>query len=250
MTTTFYAPIEQIHGDRITLADEEFSHAIRVLRHREGDIIHVVDGLGGWYSVRLDLLMRDEAVGQIVERRRNVGEAAYDLTIAFALLKSPARLETLVEKASELGVRRLIPVQSDRTERAKLRSDRLDRIALAAMKQCGRSRLLEIASVTPFEQVVREVAAGTKLICHERAGPERILARVLQDEINDPICIAVGPEGGFTDEELALATSAGFSVASLGPRRLRAETAGIVAATAVMLHVDGMNGYPATDEER
>ena len=237
MTTTFFAPLEQISDERLSLSGEEFAHAVRVLRHREGDILHVVDGAGGWYSARLDFVSRDEAICQILERKQDVGESPYQLTIACSPLKSPARLEMLVEKASELGVRRLLPIWSERTERARIRKERLERVALAAMKQCGRSRIIEIEEPISFANLIVDPSFETKLICHEQTSSSRLISSVINHGTADSVVIAIGPEGGFTDEEIGSAANAGFQVVSLGDRRLRAETAGIVAATAMLLRV-------------
>lgn len=235
MTTTFFAPPALISEDRLSLPPDEARHALRVLRHGPGDLVEVVDGAGCWYRVRLDSIAGEVAFGTIVERRREVGEPAYDLAIAFGMLKSQTRLETFVEKSVELGVSRLIPLETHRTERVRLRADRLERIGVAAMKQCGRSRLLRIASPVPFDRFLKEGAGGARILCHEGASGDQSIERVLDGRAYDELTIAIGPEGGFTEAEVDAASSAGFEIVSLGDRRLRAETAGITAAAAVML---------------
>lgn len=236
LTTTFFAPPSHVKGDRLTLPTDEALHALRVLRHRVGDVVHVVDGEGGWYSVRLDVITAQSALGTILESRRNVGEPAFDLTLAFGLVKSQSRLETFVEKAVELGVNRLIPLETARTERSRLRTDRLERIAVAAMKQCGRSRLIEVESSISFDRFVAASQSGARLLCHELSSHDNSLSTALNGTDDDRLTIAIGPEGGFTEAEVEAASTSGFRIVHLGNRRLRAETAGIAAATAVMLH--------------
>ena len=235
LTTTFFAPPSHVKGERLTLPNDEALHALRVLRHRVGDVVHVVDGEGGWYSVRLDVITAQSALGTILETRRDVGEPAFDLTLAFGLVKSQSRLETFVEKAVELGVNRLIPLETARTERTRLRTDRLERIVVAAMKQCGRSKLIEVSPSMTFERFVAHSQAGAKLLCHELSNHNNSLAAALDEIDHERLTIAIGPEGGFTEAEVEAANGAGFRIVHLGNRRLRAETAGIAAATAVML---------------
>ncbi|HEX7072367.1 MAG TPA: RsmE family RNA methyltransferase [Rhodothermales bacterium] len=246
MTTTFFVPPDNIRDSYVRLPPDEARHAIRVLRHRPGDVVEVVDGAGGWYLVRLDAAQGETAAGVVLEARRGVGEPPYDLTLAVGLLKNPNRLETLVEKAVELGVTRLVPIETARTERVRIRQDRLERIAVAAMKQSGRSKLPEIENVRTFADLMRTESGGAYLICHEQVPAERSIARVLERGLARRITILVGPEGGFTNEEIAQAESAGYEPVSLGTRRLRAETAGIVAAAAVQLHA-GKAPYASAD---
>jgi 16S rRNA (uracil1498-N3)-methyltransferase len=240
MTTYFYAPEDCFRGDSVVLPPDEARHATRVLRHREGDEIIVVDGIGGWFRVRLDHAVRDAAAGTIVERRRDEGEPSFSLTIALAPLKNPSRFETFLEKAVELGVGRVIPLLSERAERHRIKTARAENIIIAAMKQCGRSRLTELTEPMSFDQVISGAEDQVRMICHE--GTDRnddgIVSRLMTLRHVAGVSVLVGPEGGFTDEEVARAAEHGFTAVSLGPRRLRAETAAIAAAVAVTLSLD------------
>jgi len=243
MTTSFYAPPSAFREpDYVELPEEEAAHAVQVLRKRPGDEIVVVDGDGGWYRVRLDQLDRRKAAGKILERRREVGEPVYDLSIGLSLLKSRHRFETFLEKAVELGVSEVLPLMTHRTEQRRFRVDRARKILLAAMKQSGRSRLVRLAEPQPLADVLRDnsVAPGSgqalTLIGHERTAPEHSLSLALAGQPSArTIRILIGPEGGFTEEEVAQARQAGYAPVSLGPRRLRAETAALVAASTVMI---------------
>ena len=243
MTTSFYAPPSAFREpDYVELPEEEAAHAVQVLRKRPGDEIVVVDGDGGWYRVRLDQLDRRKAAGKILERRREVGEPVYELSIGLSLLKSRHRFETFLEKAVELGVGEVLPLLTHRTEQRRFRVDRARKILLAAMKQSGRSRLVRLAEPQPLADVLRDnsVAPGSgqalTLIGHERIAPEHSLSLALAGQPSArTIRILIGPEGGFTEEEVAQARQAGYAPVSLGPRRLRAETAALVVASTVMI---------------
>jgi 16S rRNA (uracil1498-N3)-methyltransferase len=237
VTTTFYVPPSHIQNDRVVLPDDEARHAVRVLRHAPGDEIVVVDGAGGRYRVRLTETDKRSAAGEVVAAEREVGEPSYRLRIGLGTLKNASRFETFAEKAVELGVAEIVPLVTERTERMSLKAQRMENILVAAMKQSGRSRIPTLAEPQPLANALAE-AADLRILCHESADPEAMLPRVLsQARGMSAITVLVGPEGGFSEEEVAEAEEAGWRVASLGPRRLRAETAAIVAAAAIMLHV-------------
>jgi 16S rRNA (uracil1498-N3)-methyltransferase len=236
MTTSFYAPPSAIReGAYVVLPDDEATHAVRVLRKRPGDEIVVVDGVGGWHRVRLDHADRKSASGPILETRRDVGEPAYTLSIGLALLKNRSRFETFLEKAVELGVREVIPLRTHRTEKGQFKVQRAEQLLIAAMKQCGRSRLVRLAPLQSLAVVLGQDDAELTLIAHEQTAPEESLARVLAAHPAVPsLRVLIGPEGGFRDEEITEAQQAGYMPVSLGLRRLRAETAALVAAATVM----------------
>ena len=234
MTTNFYAPPSAFRGDRVVLPDDEARHARSVLRADAGDELVVVDGEGGWYRVRLDHASSRQVVGRVVERRRGVGEPDVALTVGLGLLSTRSRFETFVEKAVELGVRRVVPLRTRHAEATDVRADRLRRVMVAALKQCRRSRLPELAAPQSLDALLTATTAETRLLCHgdDEAPP---LLRVLEASGTDDVLALVGPEGGFAPSEVAAAREAGCTPVSLGTRRLRAETAGIAAANAVML---------------
>lgn len=235
VTTTFYAPPTAFRGTHVSLPDDEAHHAIRVLRKKAGDEIVVVDGVGGWHRVRLDYVDRRRVQGEVLETKYNIGEPGYHLSIGLALLKNRNRYETFLEKAVELGASTIIPLLSHRAEKASLKQQRAENILMAAMKQSGRSRLVHLTDPQPLDDLLGS-DADLKLLCHEQADPAQHISAVLTRHPAQSICILIGPEGGFADQEVEAATEAGFHIVSLGARRLRAETAAIVAATAVMLH--------------
>lgn len=237
MTTNFYAPPSAVRSGRIVLPEDEARHVRSVLRGQEGDEIVVVDGEGGWYRVRLDHLAPQQVLGTILETRHGVGEPDVDVTVGLGVLTKRSRFETFVEKAVELGVRRIVPLRTKHTERDDIRSERLRNVMIAALKQCRRAYLPTLSAPKPLPSVLEEKIAGPRLICHGSADGNP-LSRVLDTrEMPDEVLILVGPEGGFAEEEVTRATDAGCIPVTLGRRRLRAETAGIAAVNGVVLSV-------------
>lgn len=235
MTTLFYAPPSHVAADRITLPEAEARHAVKVLRMREGDEIVVVDGVGGWYRGALVEAFRDRAVVQVRETRRDVGEPARSVVLALGVLHHRDRFETAVEKAVELGAMGVLPLRTARAAPGSMREARLETILLAGMKQSMRSRLPQLHPEATLVDVLDAFPGAQFLIAHEAAEGVPTPAAASSTPAR-PIVVLIGPEGGFTDEEVSQAVDAGAVVVSLGPRRLRAETAALVALADLMLH--------------
>ena len=237
MTTLYYLPKDHISGNLASLPQEEAHHAVNVVRHRVGDMVYAVDGEGGWYQIRLNRVGKRLAEGEILDAQSDVGEPNYTLTVGLALLKNQKRFDLFVEKAAELGVSRIVPLITSRTEKKSIKEDRVLKILRAAMKQCGRSRLIELSEVRSLKTFVNESSDSLLLCCHERETAQSALYNQLNSHNGkNEITVLVGPEGGFTDKEINEVQAAGFKLTSLGTRRLRAETAAIVVSTGVMLH--------------
>jgi len=216
------------------LPEDEARHLRTVLRAQEGDEMVVVDGEGGWYRAQIDHLASDQVVGTITEQREGVGEPAIEVTVGLGLLKKRSRFETFVEKAVELGVWRIVPLRTRRTERSFVREERLRNLMVAAMKQCRRSWLPALAAPQSPHSLVSASDAAVGLACH--AGNDAVpLHRSVGDARPFGSALAlVGPEGGFAEPEVEAAVAAGCTAVSLGPRRLRAETAGLAALHAIV----------------
>ncbi len=234
MTTNFYAPPSAIRAGRVVLPEEEARHLRTVLRGEAGDDMTVVDGDGGWYRARIDHVGPDQVVGTITEERDNVGEPDMDVTVALGILKKRSRFETFVEKAVELGARRVVPLRTRRTERDAIREERLRNVMVAAMKQCRRSCLPALAAPQSIEPLLAGDVGETRLVCH--AGEESVPIQQAAAETRQraSALVLVGPEGGFAPPEVEAAVEAEATPVSLGARRLRAETAGIAALHAVI----------------
>jgi 16S rRNA (uracil1498-N3)-methyltransferase len=184
--------------------------------------------------VRLDHVAPEQVIGHVVDTRREVGEPDVAVTVGLGLLTKRSRFETFVEKAVELGVRRIVPLRTRHAEPSGVRADRLRRVMVAALKQCRRSRLPDLTAPRALDALLGATTADVRLLCHGGDAHPPIFG-ALEEAGGDDVLALVGPEGGFAPDEVAAATEAGCTPVSLGPRRLRAETAGLVAVNAVML---------------
>lgn len=237
MTTLYFLPRARIAGNIASLPPEEAHHAVNVVRHKVGDLIYAVDGEGGHYTLRLVNVSKRAAEGEILDTQYEVGEPAYKLTVCMAILKNQKRFDLFVEKAAELGVSRIIPIVTTRTEKKTVKEARIQKILIAAMKQCGRSRQIQFDKVNALEAILGDTNNSLLLCCHEKKSATSSLYSHLDAHSNSQnVRILIGPEGGFSEDEIRLVESHGYNVVSLGSRRLRAETAAIVASTGVMLH--------------
>lgn len=214
-----------IQGDLAFLEAEENKHCTQVLRKKEGDTIHFVDGRGTLYKGVIIEIKKQFCGIQIQETTPQFNLRPFSLHIGIAPTKNRDRLEWFVEKATEIGVSEITPLLCQRSERRKLRTDRLIKKAVAAMKQSLKAELPIIHELTPFKDALRQTEDTVKLIAQ---GNQNTL---IQDNysIGKPVYILIGPEGDFSATELQVAFEAGFKGIHLGNSRLRTETAGLVA---------------------
>lgn len=210
------------------LREEEAAHAFRVLRKQVGDTLDLVDGKGGWYQAEVTSINKRQCVIDASLIKLEELRADYGVTLLVAPTKNIDRLEWVLEKATEVGVDRIVPFVSEHSERKKIRTDRLARILESAMKQSLRAWLPELTDLRTYEDAL---AVG-------QFGQQNFLAYLGDDNTpllhhtarpGNHVTIAVGPEGGFSPREADLAKAAGYTWVSLGPNRLRTETAAITA---------------------
>ena len=226
---------DDICDGRVRLDAEESGHCVRVLRHRPGDEISVIDGRGTLYRCALEIADAKGAEARVLEAQPGFGAHPYHLTMAVCPTKNIDRYEWFVEKATEIGVDVIAPVIGERSERRVLKTDRLRRLTLSAAKQSLKAAIPTVAepqSVRDF--ILAAPADALKLICYCFDDVER--KQIQQLLPAREICILIGPEGDFSPEEAALARERGWIPVSLGESRLRTETAAVVAATAVYLN--------------
>lgn len=252
-----------IRGGRATLTGPEAHHLIHVMRFGPGNQVVLFDGSGAEFAARIDRVGRAKVELTVLARREVNRESSREITLGVALPKGDRR-RWLVEKAVELGVRRLVPLATSRSV-ARLSDGalaRLRRTVVEASKQCGRNRLMEIAEPQAWSDFVVAAATGLRLLAHPEepapagklpvapagvAGVEpseppgkpaggslRLTASHPPKQLSEPAVLAVGPEGGFTPDEVALAASAGWKRVDLGPRILRVETAAILMVALVV----------------
>ena len=231
----FYA--SEADGRVCRLDSDESGHCVRVLRHRAGDEIHVIDGFGTMYRCRLTDDNPKGAEAEVLEAFPGWGGHPYRLTVACCPTKNNDRFEWFVEKVTEVGVDRIVPVIGDRSERKVYKTDRAFRIALSAAKQSLKARIPEIAEPVSVKDFIRQSGDGLKLIAYCFEGDTRRISiqEALRACEGKDITILIGPEGDFSPEEARLAIDNGFIPVHLGASRLRTETAAVLAATAVYL---------------
>ena len=226
-------------GSTIALPTEVAHHLVRVLRLQRGDPITLFDGGGGEYAAILEQTGRSGATARIVRFDAIARESPLAITLAQAVLATDA-MDYAIRKAVELGAGRIAPVaaarsQARRSGRGERRLAHWRAIAIAACEQCGRNRIPEVDDVQPLDEWLRASADGERTAMMVPAADLSLAALAAR---TPPDAILVGPEGGFTDAERALAIDTGVVAVHLGPRVLRAETAG-PAALAVLNAVAG-----------
>ena len=250
----FYA--YEVEGGIAYLDAEESGHCVRVLRHRAGNEISVIDGFGSMYRCRLSDDNPKGASAEVLEAFPEWGSHPYHLTVACCPTKNNERFEWFVEKATEVGVDRIVPVIGERSERKVYKTDRAARIALSAAKQSLKARIPVIdepLSVHAFIDTCKDSQA-IKLIAYcfeDERQPRRSIKEVLNchferacspchferaQRVEKSIIVLIGPEGDFSPEEARHALEAGFIPVHLGASRLRTETAAVTAAEAVYFH--------------
>lgn len=228
----FYTGKENISGGRVTITGEEFHHLHHVLRKSEGSELHVADGEGIMYRVRVERIAREEAECRILESFSGFNEPRRKVTLLQALLKQPARMEWIVEKSTELGVSRIIPLTAERCLTRHAKAERWTHLARTAMKQCLRCAIPDISPLMPLEEALRANSAGNVILFHESAREMLDVASLPAED--RPLLLCIGPEGGFTEDEVRKVEAAGGAVLSLGPRRLRSETAAVAALSRIL----------------
>lgn len=230
----FYTPPQLITVHELTIDGDEFVHLTQVMRKRPGDAIRVVNGAGTAYDATIAEISKRTARCEITATHPRLHEPEIDVTLGVAILKNASKFDFLVEKVTELGVNTIVPLTTERTIPRHAKTDRWQKLALAAMKQSGRCVLPTVKSLTSFEDFITSASQhDIKLIPHEKSGNP--LTATIQTGTLHSVRLCIGPEGGFSDREIALAQEKGFLPVSLGPTRLRTETAAI-AAMALILH--------------
>lgn len=235
----FYAEPESCKGDIIKLSAAESHHAKSVLRLGAGQILMIVDGVGNAYRGEITGSSSGKRIDVAVHTRvRNWGEATVKLTLA-AGLSTASKFDTVVQKGTELGAARFVGLVCDKSKvkleeskRIKSRKTRLEKVALAAMKQCRRSYRPEVVLPVSFDEFLKETDPDSLNVMFHPEGQQ--LDKVLLDPDVRRVTALVGPESGFSDDEVDLARAADYQIISLGPRVLRTETAGPVACALLM----------------
>ncbi len=217
----FYVPVA---GNMVTLSPEESRHCVKVLRHKKGDIIHLIDGQGNMYEAEIVQPDTRGTVVEIKEKHSDFGRVPYNLDVALPPLKSNARYEWFVEKVTEIGVTGIIPVITKYAQKNNIKPERLEKILISAAKQSLRAFLPKLFDPQLYsELIIMDYEQKFIALCDAKNS----LIDVYQED--KKTLILIGPEGGFSDGEREQALNAGFVPIKIGHSRLRAETAAVVA---------------------
>ena len=229
---------DDTHGPYAVLPPDESKHCVRVLRMTVGDELWVTSGDGVMCRARIAIPDERGCEVEIVERLSDYQPRPFSLHLAVAPTKNPARLEWLVEKAVEIGIDRITPVICDHSERPTLKTDRLDKLALSAMKQSLRARRPLIDQPVKLTDFLQNLDSHIHTFTHSHiqrfvcycSGDERHTLGHLYSPGQDAL-VLIGPEGDFSEREITTALQLGFQPVTLGLSRLRTETAALYAVT-------------------
>lgn len=232
MTLPFFYISNHTGNQQLTLDEDTSRHIVQVLRMKEGGQLNLTDGKGNLLTCEIVEASKKHCVVGVLGTKNHQPKTK-NLTIAISLLKNPGRFEWFLEKATEIGVREIIPLRCDRTEKEKFRHDRMNAICISAMLQSQQVWLPVLHQPADFNKIAEGSFAGPKLIAHCAEGDRRSISQFLNPNFQNSL-ICIGPEGDFTPEEIELALQNGFVPVSLGETRLRTETAGVVAAALLL----------------
>ncbi len=251
----FYS--RDIDGTLLRLDEEETRHCVKVLRHRTGEEIFVIDGQGRLLKCILTSTSGSRAQAEIVERTPSWGGHPYHLTMAVCPTKNNERFEWFLEKACEIGVDRIVPLIGEHSERKVYKTDRARKILVSAAKQSLKAAVPVIDEPLSVKDFLKEEKPGIKCIayCFEdqtdlRQSINEVLASVPTAAASNgdgsplpEIVVMIGPEGDFSPEEARAALAAGFLPVHFGPSRMRTETAALFAVSAVYQHFLKISEY-------
>ena len=227
----FYAPEIETTG---MLPEGESAHCCRVLRMRQGDEIYVTDGRGARFLCRINDPHPSHTEVSIIEKIEIPEDKGFSINLAVAPTKNADRMEWLAEKAVELGVDCITLLKCHRSERKIMKSERLRKVMVSAMKQSLGNRLPQLVELTDFNDFIKSNAdsPNQKFFGYCSADyPKKEFAKECKP--GNDVVVMIGPEGDFSEKEVELAVENGFMPVSFGERRLRTETAGVFAVAAV-----------------
>ncbi len=227
----FYVLPENVHNDSFVLTDDEFRHAAKVLRKTVGENINATDGKGHLYKGTITKIENFKLVVKIKSVVNNYSEPRFKLILAQALLKS-GNWDLIIEKGTEIGVTAFQPIITEHTIVDKVRMERWHSKALSAMKQCGRTRCPEIFDLLSLDEAFKKYKDIPCYIAHEKA-----VDCENDFQNNDSAVLFIGPEGGFSENEIKSALDHHVMLTSLGPRRLKSETAAITGIVKILNQV-------------
>ncbi len=227
----FYDPNIRTSDTGIVFSKDESRHISKVLRKKENDILHITNGLGTIFEVKLSVVTPKQCLASILKADEHP-PLPYRLHMVVAPTKRNDRFEWFLEKATEIGVTDITPILCEHSERRQIKPERFERILQSAMKQSLKEWIPKLHPIVSFKEFIQmENTAEVKCIAHCETSEKESLKHLLQP--GQSVCILIGPEGDFSSEEINEATKKQFLPIHLGKSRLRTETAGIVACHSV-----------------
>jgi 16S rRNA (uracil1498-N3)-methyltransferase len=227
----FYNPNINEATETFSFDKEESKHIIKVLRKKDTDILFVTNGLGLLFKTEITLASDNKCTVKILSFEK-AAPSKFHLHLAVAPTKMNDRFEWFLEKATEIGIHEITPIFCDRSERKVVNAERFDKILLTAMKQSNVLFLPKLNSAISFKEFIKQKKDGLQLIAHCEERDKKSLKSVLKP--NENVTLLIGPEGDFSEKEIALALENNYIPVSLGETRLRTETAAIVACHSVV----------------
>ena len=242
----FFVEKEQIAGDEAQILGADVNHIVNVLRMKPGERLMISAGEDWEYLCEVEKLSRDAVRLRVLQENTDVRELPVEITLYQGLPKGD-KMELIIQKAVELGVHRIVPVETRRCvaklepKKAVLKQRRWQAISETAAKQSGRHVIPEVALPLRLAEALREAEhSERKLIPYELAeGMDATRAAIAAVQPGDRVAVMIGPEGGFEEAEIAAAAGSGFLPITLGKRILRTETAGLVVLSLLMAEAEG-----------
>lgn len=228
---------DQINENEAIVTGNDYKHIVKVLRLKPGDDITLFDNNSTEYYGNIREINKKEIMVEISESKIVNTESPIEITLLQGLPKAD-KMDYIIEKATELGVHRVVPVRTERSQiRERDRKKRWDRIALEASKQCGRTKPAIVENTLNFDDAAKLYSKG-ELAVILQVNSEISVKDYIKKSLQAPqnIVLFVGPEGGFTDNEVLLGNEMGFISLGLGPRVLRTETASLSVLSVLQFH--------------
>ena len=211
---------------KVIINRDESKHIVKVLRKKVGDTIYIANGKGILFTTKIDIINKNSTELKIIDSKQEP-KSKFHVNIAVAPTKNNDRIEWFVEKSTEIGINLISTVLCEKSERKKVKTERLEKITISAMKQSLQLHKPIIEELVSFEEFTRNCKSDNKFIAHCKESEKLFLNNCKLKA--KTITVLIGPEGGFSDNEIDLAEKNGFISVSLGKNRLRTETAAIVA---------------------
>lgn len=227
----FYNPDLNPQTESFAFDREESRHIVKVLRKKDSDILHVTDGNGHLFTTQITLASDNKCTVKIVSYEKKE-PSKIQLHLAVAPTKMNDRYEWFLEKATEIGIAQITPIICDHSERKQINVDRMEKILVSAMKQSNQYYLPKLNPPIALKDFLKIKSDGQRFIAHCEETQKQSLKTVMQPNVN--VTILIGPEGDFSDKEIALALENQYIPVMLGETRLRTETAAIVACHTVV----------------